>query len=98
MQERVVLAGQIAPHRLHREVFAPLEFLQEWQAVEQLAIHVPRRTDKQLAVGEKFHIVHQIESHLVVHESHIGGWHDEQRKRHFVPLHGCIGVEIDKSP
>ena len=38
---RVVLAGQIAPYTLDGYIFTPLQFLDERNAVEQLAVHIP---------------------------------------------------------
>ena len=38
---RVVLAGQIAPNTLDGYIFTPLQLLDEWNAVEQLAVHIP---------------------------------------------------------
>ena len=38
---RVVLAGQIAPNTLDGYLFPPLQLLDERNAVEQLAVHIP---------------------------------------------------------
>lgn len=38
---RVVLAGQIAPNTLDGYIFTPLQLLDERNAVEQLAVHIP---------------------------------------------------------
>ena len=37
----VVLAGQIAPYTLDGYIFTPLQLLDERNAVEQLAVHIP---------------------------------------------------------
>ena len=41
LEEGVVLVGERSPEHLHTKVFAPLEFLQQGDAVEDLAVHVP---------------------------------------------------------
>ena len=40
-EARVVLAGQIAPNTLDGYIFTPLQLLDERNAVEQLAVHIP---------------------------------------------------------
>ena len=40
-QERVVLVAEGAPEGVDGNVLTPLEFLQQWDAVEDLTIHIP---------------------------------------------------------
>ena len=42
LQERVVLVGKCTPHALHRDVFAPLQTVDERQTVKHLAAAGPR--------------------------------------------------------
>lgn len=40
-QIRVVLVGKVTPEGVHGNIFAPLQFLDEGDAVEELAVQVP---------------------------------------------------------
>ena len=97
-QEGVVLVGQFAPKHLHAQVFPPLQTLQQWNAVEDLAVQIPAHVGAEVAVVEELHVVDEIER-LVLHDvAQVGGRHDEQRIRHLVPLRARLDRSVYLAP
>ena len=41
LEEGVVLIGELAPEDAEADILTPLEFLQQWNAIEELTIEVP---------------------------------------------------------
>ena len=92
LQGGVVLVGEGAPHALEGDVLAPLEVLDEGDAVEQLAAEVPAYGPEDVAVVEELHVAHHGECVFVLEVGDVDGGHDEQREGHLAPL--CAGVEV----
>ena len=97
-EERIVFAGERAPQHVAADVFTPFQLLDERNAVEDLAVHVPRDHKRGIAVVEKLHIVDEVERIVLHDEREVGRRHNEQGERHLVPLCSAFEVGVDFSP
>ena len=98
LQIWIVLVGKMAPHALDGKPLAPLEFLDERNAVEQLAVHIPRECPEHLAVVEKFPVFHQTDCCLLLKVREVDRRQDEHWERYLVPLCLSDGMEIEITP
>ena len=97
-EEGVVLVGESAPQHLDAEVFAQAGFLDEGDAVEDLALHVPVEVDTPETVVEELHIGNLIEHLLTAEVRQVGSRHAQQGEGHLVPLLSDTAVEVDAPP
>ena len=98
LQIWIVLVGKMAPHALDGKPLAPLEFLDERNAVEQLAVHIPRECPEHLAVVEEFPVFHQTDCCLLLKVREVDRRQDEHWERHLVPLCLSDGMEVEITP
>ena len=94
----IVLVGQLAPQAFHAEILAPLEFLEQRDAVEYLSVEVPRHVKRGIAVVEELHVVDEVESLVLYDIREIGGWRDEQGEGNLRPLDATLEVAVYLSP
>ena len=97
-QEGVVLVREGAPEGVDADVFAPLEFLDEGDAVEELAVHVPRDHGRGVAVVEELHVVDEVEGVVLEDVGEVGRGHDEEGIGHLVPLYAALEHAVDFAP
>ncbi len=98
LEEGVVLVGEVAPEGLHADVLAPLQLLEQGNAVEDLTVEVPRHVERCEAVVEELHVVDEVEGLVLYNIREVGGGHDEQGVGHLVPLYAALQVAVDLSP
>ena len=98
LEEGVVLVGQTAPQAAESDVLAPLEFLQERYAVEDLAVEIPRDIERGKTVVEELHVVDELEGLVLDDIAEVGLGHDEQRIGHLVPLYSSLEIAVNLSP
>ena len=94
----IVLVGQRTPQDLHANELTPLQFLDERNAVEQFAVHVPRHFERSIAVVEELHVVDEVERLVFKDVGKVGHRHDEQRIGHLVPLCASLDAGVNLSP
>mgnify|MGYP003424534737 FL=1 len=98
LEERVVLVGQSSPQATESDVLAPLELLQQWYAVENLSVEIPRDIERGKTVVEELHVVDELEGLVLDDIAEVGLGHDEQRIGHLVPLDTALEIAVDLSP
>ena len=98
LEEGVVLVGQSAPQAAESNILAPLEFLQERYAVEDLAVEIPRDIERGKTVVEELHVVDELEGLVLDDIAEVGLGHDEQRIGHLVPLDTALEIAVDLTP
>ena len=69
-QEGVVLVRQVTPEHVHSNILTPLQFLDQWNTVEELSVQVPRKHHRGIAVVEELHVVDEIE-HLFLNDKRL---------------------------
>ena len=89
----VVLVGELSPKHVDAKTLAPLEFVEERNAVEEPSVEVPLGEESGIAVVEELEVGDEIESVVLDDVGGIGGRMDEQWEGHFVPF--STGLEVD---
>ena len=89
----VVLVGELSPEHVDAKTLAPLEFVEERNAVEEPSVEVPLGEESGIAVVEELEVGDEIESVVLDDVGGIGGRMDEQWEGHFVPF--STGLEVD---
>ena len=97
-QEGIVLVGQMAEEEVAANILTPLEVLEQRNAVEELAIEIPRQHDRCITVGDELHIVDELVGIVFHHIAEVGHREAKQRERNLVPLILCLCIEIELSP
>ena len=97
-QEGVVLVRELAPEAVHSDIFAPLQSADEGDAVQYLAVHVPRHHERGVAVVGEFHVADEAEGVSLHDVAHVGGRHDEEGVGHLVPLYASLEHEVHLTP
>ena len=98
VEERIVLAAECAPQHIATNIFAPFQLFEQRYAVEYLAVQVPRIHERHVAVVQELHVVDEVEGIILHNVRQVGSWHDEQRERHFVPLHTTLERKVHFAP
>ena len=91
---RIVFVGELSPKHIDTQAFAPLEFLQQWDAIEEPSVEIPFGEEGGVAVVEKFEVGDEIEGVVLDDVGGIGCWMDEEGKGHFVPLRASLDVNV----
>lgn len=97
-QEGIVLVAETAPQATQSNPLAPLETLEQGDAVEELATHVPIELQGGIAVCRELHIVDGFEGIVLKDIGEIGLGHDEQGEGHFLPLDATFHEKVEASP
>ena len=95
----VVLVRQGAPQAADAEHFAPLQFLDEGDAVEELPVHVVAEVERGVAVVQELHVVDEVERLVVLRDvREVGHGQVEQREGDGVPLRSGAGGDVELAP
>ena len=95
---RIVLVREIAPHHIDAKSLAPFQLAVDRQQIEELAIEIPPNHGRSIAVVEKLHTLHEVESILVAYETQVRSRNDEQAEGHLVPLYASLKTRIEHTP
>ena len=97
-EEGVVLIRERAPQHVAGDVFAPFQFFEQGNAVEDLAVQVPRNHQRGVAVVEELHVVDQFKHVVLLDVREVGGRHDEHGIGHLVPLYAAFEIRVYLAP
>ena len=91
---RIVLVGELSPDSLHGYILAPLQLLDERNAVEKLAVHIPGYRPEELAVAQELPVFHHTDGCLLLEDGEVDWWLYEHGEWNLVPLHLAHDVEV----
>ena len=98
----IVAVAQVAVHAPARKDFAPLQFLQQGNAVEEPSVQIVGDVPRGVLVVEELHRVHQAEGLGLYGVRQVGVGDDEQGEGHLVPYLSCfqndVGVAEGREP
>ena len=98
IQVRIVLVGKLSVQHLESYGFTPLQFLEQWDAVEYLSVQVPRDVERCITVVQELHVVDEVERFPLEDVRQVGRRHDEHGEWHLVPLGTSLDVTVNLSP
>ena len=98
LEEGVVFLRERAPQHVAGDVFAPFQFFEQGNAVEDFAVHVPGKHQRGVAVVEKLHVVDEFKHVVLLDVREVGGRHDEHGVGHLVPLHAAFEIRVYLAP
>ena len=98
LEEGVVFLRERAPQHVAGDVLAPFQFFEQGDAVEDFAVHVPRKHQRGVAVVEKLHVVDKFKHVVLLDVREVGGRHDEHGVGHLVPLHAAFEIRVYLAP
>ena len=94
----VVLVGERAPQGIHTEIFTPFESFEERDAVEDLAIQVPRNHGRDIAVVHEFHVLDEVEHRIFFDIRGVGPRHEQEGEGDAVPLGTGFHMRLELTP
>ena len=75
---RIVFVGELSPKYVDTEAFAPFEFLQQWDAIEEPSVEIPFGEEGGVAVVEELKVGDEVEGVVFDDVGGIGSGMDEE--------------------
>ena len=94
----IILVGQATIEDVHPEDFAPLQMLDQGDAVEQHTIQLGRHVQRCVSVVQELHVVHHVKMVELNDVRLVGCRESQQGERHLVPHDTTLQRGVDASP
>ena len=95
---RIVFVAELSPKYVDAEAFAPFEFLQQWDAIEEPSVEIPFGEEGGVAVVEELKVGDEVEGVVFDDVGGIGSGMDEEGKGDFVPLCLMLASNLPNCP